>query len=126
MFEGDTDKTPLLTVKNKLSLGGLRMAVNFVNFDEEPIELQVRGKLLNSKGKITLNNEPIARFEGGIPEAIGDKSNKPETVSKITVAPLGESFLLVGVINSYHRVPPVDVAMIVTIFACLQDISSKD
>lgn len=70
------------------------MVVNFVNFDEEPIELQVRGKLLNNKGKITLNNEPIARFEGGIPEAIADEPNKSGTVSKITIAPLGRSTLL--------------------------------
>lgn len=95
VFEGDTDKTSLLTVKNKFSLGGPRMVATFANFDDEPVELQVRGKLLNSKGKVTLNNEPIARFEGGIPEAIADESKKMGTASKLTVAPLGASLLLV-------------------------------
>jgi hypothetical protein len=129
VFEGDTDKVSLLTVKNKLSFGGHRMVANFINFDEEPMELQVRGKVLSSKGKILLNNEPIARFEGGIPEAIADEPNKSETASKMTVAPLGAFPLLVWPIVcvfSYCCVPLVDVALMVIIFLCLQDLTSKD
>lgn len=104
------------------------MVANFANFDEEPVELQVRGKVLSNKGKIVLNNEPIARFEGGIQEAVADEANKLEAASKMTVAPLGTFFLLVRsiVCTSYRLVLLVDVAMMVTIFLCLQDISSKD
>ena len=108
IFEGDTDKVPLFTVKNKWSLGGPRMVVNFANFEEEPIELQVRGKLLNSKGKIVLNSEPIARFESGVPEAIADEQNKLGTVSTMTVAPLGES-PLIGVVDHLHWFLPLCV-----------------
>ena len=91
VFDGETNKVSLLTVKNKFSFGGHRMTTNFVNFDDEPMELQVKGKLLSNKGKVTLNNEPVARFEGGIPEAVADDPKKIRTVSKLTVAPLGAS-----------------------------------
>ena len=105
------------------------MVANFANFDEEPMELQVRGKVLSTKGKVILNNEPVARFEGGIPEAITDEPNKLEAASKMTVAPLGTFFLSVSSIVStfsYRGALSVDVAMMVTIFLCMQDISSKD
>ncbi|KAF9780328.1 hypothetical protein BJ322DRAFT_1112988 [Thelephora terrestris] len=108
VFEGDGDTLSLFTVRNKWSLGGPRMVANLTNFDDESVELQVRGKLLNSSGKITLHGQPVAKFEGGILEPIADQPKKLETLSRMTVAPL------------------VDVAMVVTIFVCLQDIASKD
>ncbi|KAF9651262.1 hypothetical protein BDM02DRAFT_3110991 [Thelephora ganbajun] len=108
IFEGEADTLSLFTVRNKWTLGGPKMIANFTNFDDRPIELQVRGKLLNSDGKILLDDQLVARFEGGILEPIAGQPNKLETVSKMTVAPL------------------VDVAMVVTLLVCLQDISSED
>ena len=61
------------------------------NFDERPLELQVRGKSLDSSGKIMLNDQPVARFEGGILAPIAGRPDKLETVSKLTVASLGMS-----------------------------------
>jgi len=69
------------------------MIASFTNFDERPAELEVRGKLLNSNGKIVLNDQTVARFEGGILEPIADQPGKLETVNKMTVAPLGVSIL---------------------------------
>lgn len=72
------------------------MVANFTNFGGEPIELQVRGKLLlNNNGKILLNDQPVARFEGGVLEPMAGQPDKFETVSKMTVAPLGTSNLSV-------------------------------
>ena len=99
-FEGDTDTSPLFTVRNKLSLGGPRMAVKFSNFDDKPVKLQVRGKLLDSGGKIMLNDQPVARFEGGVAQPMAGQPGRLETVSKITVAPLGRS---VHPINTLRR-----------------------
>ena len=95
MFEGETDKLPLLTVKNKWSMSGPKMVANFINFDENPVELQIRGKFLNSRGKITVDDEPVAKFEGSTPAPMADKPNKLEVVSKMTIAPLGTSLLSV-------------------------------
>ena len=94
MFEGDTDTLSLFTVRNKWSLGGPKMVVNFTNFDDSPVELRVRGKLLDSSGKITLNDQPIAVFEGGILQPMAGQPDKLETIGKITVAPLGTSSIL--------------------------------
>jgi len=81
------------------------MVAKFKNFDDKPIELHVRGKLLSSNGKIILNDQPVARFEGGILEPITEQPNKFETVSKVTVAPLSTSILsLSSTIISY---PPM-------------------
>ena len=91
MFEGDTDTLSLFTVRNKWSLGGAKMVVNFTSFDEKPVELQVRGKLLDSGGKIILDDQPVARYEGGILQPMAGQPDKLEPVSKITVAPLGKS-----------------------------------
>lgn len=63
------------------------MIAKFKTFDDKPVELQVRGKLLNSNGKIILSDQPVARFEGGILEPIAEQLDKFETVSKATVAP---------------------------------------
>ena len=70
------------------------MTVNFTNFDDQPVELQVRGKLLDNNGKITLNDQPVARFEGGLLQPMAGQPDKLETVSKITIAPLGTSSIL--------------------------------
>jgi len=105
------------------------MVVNFTSFDEKPVELQVRGKLLDSGGKIILDDQPVARFEGGVLQPMAGQPDKLETVSKITVAPLGKSLIL-SVSTLRHRFSPptalVDVAMVATIFVCLHDISNKD
>ena len=69
------------------------MVVNFTSFDEKAVELQVRGKLLDSGGKITLDDQPVARFQGGILQPMASQPDKLETVSKITVAPLGKSLI---------------------------------
>ena len=69
------------------------MVANFINFDENPIELQIRGKFLNSHGKITVDDELVAKFEGSTPAPMADKPNKFEVVSKMTIAPLGTSLL---------------------------------
>ena len=95
---------PLFTVRNKLSLGGARMAVKFTNFDEKPVKLQVRGKLLDSGGKIMLNDQPVARFESGVPQSMAGQPDKLEAVSKITVAPLGTSVR--PIITLRHRCLP--------------------
>ena len=80
------------------------MAVKFTNFDDKPVKLQVRGKLLDSGGKIMLNDQPVARFQGGIPQSMAGQLDKLESVSKITVAPLGKSILSVRPdIGSYLR-----------------------
>lgn len=126
VFEGDGYTLSLFTVKNKWSLGGPRMVASFTNFDDELIELQVRGKLLNSSGKIMLHGQPVAKFEGGILEPIVDQSKKLETLSKMTVAPLGTFLPSVHSTFCVVNVQSVDVAMVVTLFLCLQDISSKD
>ena len=89
IFEGEADTLPLFTVRNKWSLGGPRMVANFVNFDDRPSELQVRGKLLNSSGKVMLDGQTIAKFEDGNLEPMAGKPKKFETVTKITIAPLG-------------------------------------
>ena len=65
------------------------MVTSFTNFDDKLAELQVRGKLLSSNGKIVLDDQPIARFEGGILEPLAEQPGKFESVSKMTVAPLG-------------------------------------
>jgi len=80
------------------------MAVKFTNFDEKPVKLQVRGKLLDSGGKITLNDQPIARFEGGVPQSMDGQPDKLESVSKITVAPLGMSAYPISTLQ--HRFLP--------------------
>jgi len=90
VFEGDTDTLPLFTVRNKWSLGGPKMVVNFTSFDDKAVELQVRGKLLDSGGKITWDDQLVARFEGGVMQQMASQPDKLETVSKITVAPLGK------------------------------------
>ena len=108
-------------------MGGPKMVANFINFDDNPVEIQIRGKFLNGHGKITLNDEPVARFEEATPEPRADKPNKMEVVSKMTVAPLGTSLppaLLTICVVTYHRMPSVDVAMAVALLACMQDISS--
>ena len=81
------------------------MVVNFTSFDEKAVELQVRGKLLDSSGKITMNDQLVARFEGGILQPMAGQPDKLEAVSKITVAPLGTSFALPAYLTvvSYHR-----------------------
>jgi hypothetical protein len=71
------------------------MVANFVNFDEEQIELQLRGEVLSGHGEIALYDEPIAGLGGGIPEPHPDKPKKCGTANKMTVAPLGMSFKLV-------------------------------
>lgn len=65
------------------------MVASFINFDDGPTELQIRGKLLNSSGKVMLDGQPVATFEGGILEPTAEQPKKFETVSKMTVAPLG-------------------------------------
>lgn len=67
------------------------MVVSFTNFDGRPAELKVRGRLLDSSGKIKFNGQPVARFEAGILEPTADRPGELETVSKVTVAPLGTS-----------------------------------
>lgn len=89
VFEGDGDKLPLFAIRNKWSFGGPKMVASFTNFDEKTIELQLRGKLLSSSGKIVLGDQPVARFEGGIMEPIAGQPGKSETVSKMIIAPLG-------------------------------------
>lgn len=91
VFEGDGDTLPLFTIRNKWSFGGHKMSANFTNFDEKSVELQIRGKMLNSNGKIVLDDQPVARFEGGIVEPLARKPGKSEIVSRMTVAPLGMS-----------------------------------
>lgn len=91
VFEGEGDTLPLFTIRNKWSFGGHKMSANFTNFDEKSVELQIRGKMLNSTGKIVLDDQPIARFEGGIVEPVARKPGKSEVVSRMTVAPLGTS-----------------------------------
>jgi len=93
VFEGDSDTLLLFTVRNKWSLGGSKMVTSFTNFDDKLVDLQVRGKLLSSNGKILLDDQPVARFEGGIMEPLAEQPGKFETVSKMTVAPLGTSNL---------------------------------
>ena len=70
------------------------MVVNFTSFDDKEIELQVRGKLLDSGGKIILDDQPVARFQGGILQPMAGQPDELETVSRITVAPLGTSSIL--------------------------------
>ena len=106
------------------------MVAKFVNFDDEPLELQARGKLLNGNGKATLDEEPIAKFEGGTLEPISDQPNKSETITRVTIAPLGTPppamYSTVWVISYHRRAIVVDVFMVVAVFVWLQDISSKD
>jgi len=129
VFEGDSDKLPLFAIRNKWSFGGPKMIASFTNFDDKAIELQLRGKLLSSNGKIVLGDQPVARFESGISEPTAGQAGKSETVSKMIIAPLGTYtprqrapvllFLTFGV-------APVDIAMAVTLFVCMQDISTED
>ena len=70
------------------------MVVNFTSFDEKAVELQVRGKLLDNGGKIMLDDQPVARFESGIPQPMAGQPDKLESISRITVAPLGTSSVL--------------------------------
>lgn len=91
VFEGDGDKLSLFTIRNKWSFGGHKMSASFTNFDDKSVELQIRGKLLNSNGKIVMNDQPIARFEGGIMEPLARKPGKSESISRMTIAPLGTS-----------------------------------
>lgn len=129
VFEGDGDKLPLFTLRNKWSFSGPKMIASFTNFDDKTIELQLRGKLLSSNGKIVLGDQPIARFEGGIVEQTAGQPGKSETVSKMIIAPLGTYapcqrapvllFLTFGVAS-------VDIAMAVTLLVCMQDISTED
>lgn len=67
------------------------MVANFINFDDKPVELQVRGKLMSSGGKVMLDGHPVASFEGGILEPITDQPNQFENITKMTIAPLGTS-----------------------------------
>lgn len=130
VFEGDNDKLPLFAIRNKWSFGGPKMVASFTNFDDKTIELQVRGKLLNSSGKIVLGDQPVARFEGGILEPIPGQPGKSETVSKMIVAPLGtytpSTCALVSLFLTLRRGPSVDIAMAVTLLVCMQDISTED
>lgn len=89
MFEGESDRLLLLTAKNKMTFGGPRMAASFKNFDENPVELQIRGKILSNKGKILLDDLPIARFEAGLLASADDGLSEPEIISRMAVAPLG-------------------------------------
>ena len=71
------------------------MVASFTNFDDKSVELQIRGKLLNSNGKIALDDQPVARFEGGILDPIAGQPGKFDTVSKMIIAPLGTFILSV-------------------------------
>ena len=127
MFEGDSDTLPLFTIQNKWSLGGPRMIANLTNFDDKPVKLHVRGKLLNSNGKIVLDDQPVAKFERGILEPMAGQPDRLETVSKMTLAPLGTP-ILPACSNTipYSAALSVDVAMAASIFVCLHDISNED
>lgn len=120
VFEGDNDKLPLFNIRNKWSFGGPKMAASFTNFDDKTVELQIRSKLLNGSGKIVLDDQPVARWEGGILEPIADQPGKFETVSKMTVAPLctsapsvcsivAISYLLSGISRCCHGCNPLGV-----------------
>ena len=120
VFEGDSNKLPLFNIRNKWSFGGPKMAASFTNFDDKTVELQIRSNLLNGSGKILLNDQPVARFEGGILEPIAGQPGKFETVSKMTVAPLctsslsvcstvAISYLLRGISRCCHGCNPLSV-----------------
>jgi hypothetical protein len=105
------------------------MVASLTNFDDKHVELQVRGNLLNSKGKILLDDQPIARFEGGLWSKYPTNREDRISVTRMTVSPLGTSALsacapLLLFLTSDAAL--VDVAMAVTLLVCLQDISTED